>query len=101
MAVENGSPPNQMSPEMSQERMDLLADKLAPVEEQKRMKEMQADKDTALGSFKISHAILDEDESNTSIFRLQPIVLAIVGFALAFIAFITYLIATTPTSPAR
>ena len=49
------------------------------------------------GELKLPEGLMDEaDEPTQSLFHLEPVVLAILAFALAFIAFITYLIATEP-----
>ncbi|HEV2913053.1 MAG TPA: hypothetical protein VGX92_07035 [Pyrinomonadaceae bacterium] len=49
------------------------------------------------GALKLPEGLMEEADAPTqSLFHLEPVVLVILVFALAFIAFITYLIATEP-----
>lgn len=100
MVIENGSNPDQKQAETPQERVTALADKLAPIEEQRLTAKERANDVGNTGSFKISQTILEEEGSTARMFRVHPVVLVVIGIALAFIAFIAYLIATMPAPPA-
>ena len=71
---------------------------LAPPEEQngKKARQASANQDGALvvdtGDLKLPKGVMEDEKGGTRLFGMDPVVLFIFCFALAFIAFIAYLI---------
>ncbi len=75
------------------DRTAELAARLAPVEEQQRHHE--ADSISSPGNFKVSKVFLEESGEGSSSLLPHPVVLFVLGVAIAFISFIAILIALT------
>ena len=73
------------------ERVAMLADRLAPAEEQ------SGEARVPPHDFKVSKVFADEGVSVSTLLRPHPVILVILGIALAFMAVIAYLISITPT----
>ena len=74
---------------------------LAPPEEQNgKQKNQASNQDGAIvvdtGELKLPKGVVEEDDGVAGLFGIDPVVLFIFGFALAFIAFIAYLISIEP-----
>ena len=90
--------------EVSSEEALEKAERLAPLEERAQKPAHQKSKDEGVikvdtGSLKLPNDFSDE-EGKSRLFSVEPITVVILLFALAFIAFIAYLIAIEP-QPAR
>jgi len=77
------------------------ADRLAPLEERVRADEDKSVKTGGVmaidtGEFQVPRDFTEREDKRARLFGLEPIALIILVFSLAFIAFITYLIATEP-----
>lgn len=75
------------------ERVARLADQLAPAEEHAQT----GGASFTHSDFKVSRVFADEGIPTSKLLRLHPVVLVILGMALAFIAVMAYLISITPT----
>lgn len=75
------------------ERVARLADRLAPAEEQA----LAGDASVTHSDFKFSKVFADEGVPTSKLLRPHPVVLVILGIALAFMAVMAYLISITPT----
>jgi hypothetical protein len=80
------------------------AEQLAPLEEQERAgkpsHQLTSDEgmiNVDTGSLKLPSDLTEKDEGKSSLFGLEPVTIVILVFALAFIAFITYLISIEPS----
>lgn len=93
MVIENDSGRTHGEMETTSERTAELASRLAPVEEQRAGEDLAGD---VTDSFKISPSLI-EDNSGQRLLRPHKAVVFVLLVALGFIAFITYLIASTPT----
>lgn len=73
------------------ERVAMLADRLAPAEEQ------SGEARFIPRDFEVSKVFADEGVPISTLLRPHPAVLVILGIALAFMAVMAYLISITPT----
>jgi hypothetical protein len=79
------------------------ADRLAPLEEQEEKSANQKSDDEGLirvdtSDLKLPSEFTGKNDEESHVLGLEPLTLIIIVFALAFIAFITYLISTEPSN---
>jgi hypothetical protein len=105
MAVKRESWSNHNPVQASSEEGLEKAEQLAPLEEQERagkpshqLTSSEGVINVDTGSLKLPSELTEKDEGKSGLFGLEPVTIVILVFALAFIAFITYLISIEPTT---
>lgn len=86
----NEAAPATVAQQATAERVAMLADRLAPAEEQ------SGEASVTPRDFKVSKVFADEAVPTSALLRPHPLVLVILGIALAFMAVMAYLISVMP-----